>query len=186
MSARKGEFKRRLLAAFATRLMSVATPYFDIYNAADDTLYMGRDWLMPRWALERDPGEDTLKPKRWLPFALRLHRIERADLDRAFHDHPSSFISLVLTGGYAERRPTSALPNWRKDGTEDYYTVNRLPGSIALRRYTDRHRIVSVLPETVTLVVWFRKRQSWGFFTLLGKVHWQDYESVHNNAPGAG
>ena len=141
------------------------TPYFDIHNQADGSLQEG-----------------ALKPKAWLPFAVRLHYIERPDLDRAFHDHPSTFVSLVLRGGYAECRPTSATPNWRGD-EEDSYTITRLPGSIALRRFTDRHRIVSVLPNTVTLVVWFSKRQSWGFYTPAGKVHWREYASVHNVAP---
>lgn len=176
----------RFLRWLAARLAAVAVPYFDILNEADGTLYMGRDWVMPRWLLERDPVEDTLKPKRWLPFALRLHYIAREDRDRAFHDHPATFVSLVLTGGYAEWRPTSAVPNFRGAGIEDHYEVLRYPGSIALRRYTDRHRIVSVLPGTTTLVLWFRKRQSWGFFTPGGKVHWQDYASAHNSAPAKG
>lgn len=158
------------------------TPYFDIHNEADGTLYMGRDWLMPLWLLREDEAEGCLKPKPWLPFAIRLHHIARPDLDRDYHDHPSTFISLVLRGGYVERRPTSATPCWCA-AEEDHYEVVRKPGSIALRRYTDRHRISSVEPGTVTLVVWFRKRQSWGFFTRNGKVHWKDYASVHNAAP---
>lgn len=176
---------KRLIEALVDRLIWTAerTPYFDIHNEADGSLYMGRDWLMPAWLLAYDHQEKALKPKRWLPFALRLHHIARPDLDRAFHDHPSTFISLVLRGGYAELRPTSAVPNWRDGGEEDGYTITRLPGSIAMRRYTDRHRIVSVLPDTRTLVLWFRKRQSWGFFTPAGKIHWRDYASVHNTAP---
>lgn len=161
--------------------MSRRTPYFDICNEADGTLYMGRSWLMPRWLLMPDPeNPGALKPKPWLPVSLRLHHIARPDLDRHFHDHPWTFVSLVLRGGYAECRPSSAVPNWRGGDEEDGVTSVRLPGSIGIRRYTDRHRIVSVLPDTLTLVLVFRKRQSWGFFTRQGKVHWRDYESVHN------
>lgn len=170
----------KALVDFLIRL-SERTPYFDIFNQADDTLYMGRNWLMPRGLLYFDPEECTLKPKPWLPAALRLHFIARPDLDRDMHDHPSSFISIVLRGGYTERLPTSFVPNW-VGAEEDGYNVERRPGSIALRRYTDRHRIISVLPNTVTLVLWMRKRQSWGFFTRRGKVHWRRYESVHNVA----
>lgn len=169
--------------------LSKRTPYFDIYNEADGSLYMGRNWLMPRCLLTPDPDNDgALKPKRWLPIAMRLHHIARPDLDRDFHDHPWTFISLVLRGGYLEQRPSSTVPNWRQGKTgyeEDCYEMWRMPGSIGLRRYTDRHRISYVLPDTVTLVVVLRKRQSWGFFTLAGKVHWRDYASVHNTRPMA-
>src|SRR5258708_30113311 len=88
--------------------LSKRTPYFDIYNEADDSLYMGRDWLMPRWMMRPDPENDgALKPKPWVPAALRLHHIVRADLDRHFHDHPSTFVSIVLRGGV--RRTPSKL-----------------------------------------------------------------------------
>lgn len=168
--------------------LSKRTPYFDIYNGGGyGDLYMGRDWLMPKFLLLPDPDNDgALKPKAWVPVAVRLHHIARADLDRDCHDHPWTFISIVLRGGYVERLPTSMVPNWRATSNgfeEDYREIVRKPGSIALRRYSDRHRIVSVEPGTVTLVIVFRKRQSWGFFTQQGKVHWQDYDSVHNAMP---
>lgn len=160
--------------------LSKRTPYFDIYNEADGSLYMGRNWLMPRWLLTPDSeNAGALKAKAWLPMAIRLHHIARPDLDRDFHDHPWTFISLVLRGGYIERRPTSDVPNWLSDEEDGYY-IKRRPGSFALRRYTQRHRIIHVEPDTVTLVVVFRKRQSWGFFTRHGKVHWRAYASVHN------
>lgn len=171
------------ISAFLVRkliALSKRTPYFDIYNAADDSLYMARDWLMPRWMMRPDDeNEGALKPKAWVPAALRLHHIVRPDLDRHFHDHPSTFVSIVLRGGYTELRPTSRTPNWVGE-EEDCYGVERRPGSIALRRFGERHRIASVAEDTVTLVLWFRKRQSWGFFTPAGKIHWREYPSVHN------
>lgn len=175
--------RRELLFRLSARLMKHTQPYFHLHHA-DGSLYMGREWLMPSALLQPDPDEaGALKPLDWLPVAMRLHLIATADFDREFHDHPWTFISLVLRGGYWERRPTSTTPNWRREGEEDYYDTWRGPGSIALRRYTDRHRIISVESDTLTLVIVFRKRQSWGFFTREGKVHWRDYESVHNSAP---
>lgn len=37
-------------------------------------------------------------------FALYLHKIERPDSRPILHDHPWSFLSIVLRGGYDERR----------------------------------------------------------------------------------
>src|SRR3954462_14608228 len=68
------------------------------------------------WALFRkvdiigqdpDTGADTLYLRRWLfvrtPwFQVMLHKINRPDADRHLHDHPWSFRSLILKGGYVE------------------------------------------------------------------------------------
>ncbi len=183
-----------------------STPYFHLLHA-DGSLYMGRYWLMPRcllrWASEIDRdnhGQDYLKPLRWLPFSVRLHNIATPDYDRDFHDHPASFISIVLRGGYHERRPIGIEPEWERilvpvkslspemmvnpSVTEAIQEKGRTqfrgPGSIALRMATDRHVITDVCRDTWTLVIWFRKVQWWGFYTTRGKVHWQDYDSVHN------
>jgi hypothetical protein len=176
----------RLLEAFVRWLIALSkrTPYFDIYNFnGDGSIYMGRDWLMPRWMLAPDPDvAGALKPKPWVPVSIRLHHIVRPDLDRHKHDHPWTFISIVARGGYIEERPTSEVPAWVGDDEDSCY-VERGPGSIALRRYWHRHRIVHVKPGTLTIFICFRKRQSWGFYTREGKVHWRAYESVHNSAP---
>jgi len=57
-----------------------------------------------------------------------LHRFCRSDEDRAPHDHPWWFISIILRGRYIEMRP---------EGNHV-----RRAGSVAFRRATDRHRIV--------------------------------------------
>lgn len=33
-------------------------------------------------------------------FSIRIHRFTQSDDDRAFHDHPWGFVTLVLSGGY--------------------------------------------------------------------------------------
>lgn len=38
-------------------------------------------------------------------FGLYFHRIMRSDMGRHFHDHPWSFLSLILRGGYTEHTP---------------------------------------------------------------------------------
>lgn len=166
------------------------TPYFHLFT--DGSPYMERFWLMPRWLLSEQVDLETdgaeLKPKKWLPLAFRLHHIQRADLDRDMHNHPSPFISIVLSGGYTERRPVGVDAIWRYVRERDFdsyvkreywqevgVTSFRLPGSIAFRRPSDRHLITSVLPDTWTLVIWFRKRAEWGYMTHRGFVPWKKY-----------
>lgn len=173
-------------------------PYFHLYHA-DGSVYMRRFWLVPermldlKWVPIGEPPEawtghyELRDDVRHLP-AARLHNIQTADLDREFHDHPWSFISIVLRGGYVERRPLfpqqHAGLQWTRDAdgktVEEGYNVRRGPGSIAFRSYNDRHRIVSVEPETWTLVLQGPKRHSWGFYTRYGKVGWREFESAHN------
>jgi hypothetical protein len=40
---------------------------------------------------------------RW--FSLYLHHILRSDEDRELHDHPWSFLTVILTAGYTELTP---------------------------------------------------------------------------------
>lgn len=148
------------------------TPYFHLHHA-DGSLYMERYWLFrTRWC------------------SAKIHGIHTPDLDRAMHDHPWSFISLVLRGAYIETRPLDPyMPDFFSIGdfgdfgercTEHY----RGAGSVAFRRYSDRHRITLVATwEEIpvwTLFITFPKRQAWGFYTPEGKTWWWVYESVHN------
>lgn len=180
--------------------LALRTPYFHLHHA-DGSLYMGRYWLMPRFLLRECSEADRdnhrvsyLKPRAWLPLSLRLHRIATNDVDRDMHDHPAGFVSIVLSGGYIELRPTSVEPCFAdvkntgdprviQSHEETGIATERRPGSIAYRRATDRHRIIAVKPDTWTLVIWFRKVQWWGFYTVNGKIHWREYESAHNIRP---
>src|SRR4029077_8960861 len=79
---------------------------------------------------------------------LRLHHILRSDHDRHFHDHPMSFASLILTGGYIEYRPGG---------------ISRCcwPGSVVFRRAEDLHRIELLKESAWTLVVTGPIRRQW-------------------------
>lgn len=193
------------------------TPYFHLHHG-DGSLYMERYWLVP-FASEKEGCHVATwrEPLTWLlqrlGVAVRLHCIHTADLDRALHDHPWTFISLVLRGWYREERPTTPQAvNFNKylepmqisadepmtlaravlivspplvEVTKEHTQVAvRGPGSLGLRRFYHRHRISAVSPGGVwTLFVSFRKRQSWGFFTEQGKVWWWVFESAHNTKP---
>lgn len=119
---------RRLVAWLI--VIARRTPHTHLYHA-DGSLYMARFWL---WRT------------RW--FSARIHHIATPDLDRHFHDHPWTFISLVLRGGYIEARPATIEPCFMYGAPEiERYVIRaRRAGSIALRRTTDRHRVTWVSP----------------------------------------
>ena len=77
------------------------------------------------------------------------------------HDHPVSFISWMIRGGYTEDTPegTRTWPRW----------------SIRRMCATDVHRIVWTYPQTVTLVLAGPVVRSWGFHTRKGWVPWREY-----------
>jgi hypothetical protein len=63
---------------------------------------------MSKWRLYKHHLGDYMR--RWIfqtPWGtIHLHHILRSDGDRAFHDHPWNFTSILLSGGYTELRPT--------------------------------------------------------------------------------
>lgn len=157
------------------------TPYFHLYHA-DGSAYMMRYWLVP-YTFEKVL---TIResPIGWLlqrfGIAVRLHHICTPDADRAMHDHPWSFLSIVLRGWYLEARPMKVSPCF--DGpVEEARCLYRLAGSIGFRHAPDRHRVTQVSDGGVwTLFATGPQRQWWGFYTPAGKIYYRDYESVHN------
>lgn len=110
--------------------------------------------MMERWRLIQTP---------W--FGIYVHFVYREDLDPVQHDHPWRFIRMVLRGGYTEE-----------------YTGRKIGATQKLRPFqpgyfpTDaRHRITSVEPNTVSLVVVGRKRRTWGFWV----EHWYEGQIVY-------
>lgn len=101
-------------------------------------------------------------------FNIYLHKFLRDDDDRALHDHPWWFVSLVLKGGYFEYT-----------GVE--YASLRTAGSIAYRPATHRHRVALFSDDDITLkpcwtlVVTGRKARVWGFWCPKGFVPWFDF-----------
>jgi hypothetical protein len=145
-------------------------------------------WLR-KW-LRFEPHQvigDGDKPylRRWYiiprnPFVnLYLHNFRCSDDDRALHDHPWWFFSLVLKGGYYEHRLGPL--QWRP------------VGSIAFRRPTTAHR-VELESEWVatsgerrerpawTIILTGPRTRRWGFYCPQGWKFWQDF--VHDNGCG--
>ncbi len=112
-----------------------------------------RNYYMRRWFLQTP----------W--FTVRLHHILRSDSDRHLHDHPWSFWSFLLSGGYVEVTPAGQryCPRF----------------SLVRRKATDIHRLVLTKPVW-TLVVSGPKVREWGF-TVDGRwVHHRDYDALCN------
>lgn len=95
---------------------------------------------------------------------LRLHHILRSDHDRHYHDHPMSFVSLILAGGYIEHRPHQAPRRCA-------------PGSVVVRRAEDMHRLQLIGKDAWTLVLTGPVRRAWGFATESGWVHAAEYDA---------
>lgn len=139
-------------------------PYTHLLHA-DGSLYMGRWWLFQT---------------RWI--SARVHHIASSDYDRHMHDHPFSFVSIILHGWYIENRPRTIDPCFVTNRDFEA-SINRMRKcwSIAFRRSSDRHLISQVPVDGVwTLVFLSPRRQWWGFYTPAGKIHWREYCSVHS------
>jgi len=127
--------------------------------------------MATRWALMKaedigDRGDVLLSRLRVVQtplFAVYVHVHQRPDKDRELHDHPWSFVSIVLSGGYREVR--DGLP-----------LVHRRRWTAAYRRAEDLHRIAAVDPGTWTLLLVGRRRREWGFVVPgEGWVHWETF-----------
>jgi len=90
-----------------------------------------------------------------------LHSLCRSDEDRAHHDHPWAFISIILTQGYIEHTPQGK--RWHG------------PGSILYRPAKWQHRLELQKPAW-TLVFRFRRVREWGFHCTAGWIPWQEFD----------
>lgn len=103
------------------------------------------------------PGETSVYMRRWRLLdiswlgGIRIHHIVRGDSDRHYHDHPFSFFSLILRGGYEELRD-----DWC--GTHVYES----PDWNSVGKFVF-HRITKTQDNTWTIVLHTRKSKPWGF-----------------------
>jgi hypothetical protein len=93
---------------------------------------------------------------RW--FQVYLHEICASDQDPDFHDHPWSFVSIILAGGYTEHTPEGVF--------------RRKAGQIIYRAAGSPHRL-ELSKRAWTLVITGRERREWGFLTKSG---WESRE----------
>src|SRR5256885_1002755 len=80
---------------------------------------------------------------RWL--RIYVHHLMRSDAERHLHDHPWSFVSIILRGGYREHTP---------DGARDYKA-----GSILFRPATWLHKLELQQPAWTLVIATSTVRQ---------------------------
>ena len=119
----------------------------------------GTGWCFWRWTEVETEYITRLHVLKTPWFAICVHWLNHPDPDPYLHDHPVTFLSLILRGSYVEQRA---------DGFSLRNRVNVIHA-------TEKHRIVAVDPKTVTLCFMGPKVQEWGFYTGIGRVHWKDY-----------
>lgn len=128
----------------------------------------GRRWAVwSAYNIMSRSHPDEVQMRRWRVvetpcFGLYVHKIMRPDAERDLHDHPWSFGSLVLVGGYEEEL-ADTWRTWRQ-------------GSWRRMRPTEPHAIRRLLrAPTWTVVVRGRRQRAWGFRMDGRFVHHEDY-----------
>ncbi len=143
-------------------------------------IWIDRRLYMLRWKFLPD----------WLP-GFRIHKILISDDGPELHDHPFSFITFILKGGYYEHL---------EDGTRTYHGA----GSVLIRPAKTMHRIELQRDCSVpgghnqcdgdelpawTFVIRTRYFRDWGFLTDEGWVkstnflRWKRSNEIPGNTP---
>jgi hypothetical protein len=94
--------------------------------------------------------------------SICFHNFHRGDEDPDTHDHPFSFVSLVLAGGYREFG-------------EDGRSIVRKPFSLAYRTATHRHRVEPLTNRCWTICLKRKVDRVWGFWQDGNFIPWKDY-----------
>jgi len=140
----------------------------------------GSRWAFWRWTVT-DSGYLTrlhLVKTPW--FAVCLHWIHKPDPEPYLHDHPVSFVSVVLRGWYHEVRSYPVL-RYHNDKDLSWVSVEQVQRRVSrlntVRASTDDvHSITAVSPGgCLTLCFMGPKHREWGFHTPTGWIMWKDY-----------
>lgn len=121
-----------------------------------------REKYLTRWYLLRTSA-----------LGVFLHLFHRSDEDRALHDHPWSFITVILWRGYIEHTGCVDPACTREAHNK---ARRKWPLMICYRPAEWRHRVELVNGKpAVTLVFRFRERRIWGFWERTGFVAWNKW-----------
>jgi hypothetical protein len=131
-------------------LRCLGVPYQDIWGVNLDGTENYNDLYLRRYYIYRG---------KYRPH-IYLHHIVRSDYERACHDHPWSFVSIILKTGYTE---VCEYPE--ADDSDSLQTEKwKRPGSIIYHKATDFHRLKLKAPAW-SLVFTGAKKRTWGFLT---------------------
>lgn len=121
----------------------------------------GSTWAFWRWTYTPSDYITRLHLVKTPWFALCLHFINGPDPEPFEHDHPVTFLSIILRGLYVEMRNGKGriVRNWNYLKASD----------------KDTHKISWVAPGTITLCFMGPKRREWVFHSPEGLVPWKQY-----------
>lgn len=137
----------------------------------------GSRWAFWRWSFVDNEFITRLHIIKTPWFAIALHWIHKPDPEPFLHDHPVTFLSIILRGWYEETRtyPNHTGPRSDQPGSPfDSGIIHRWFNFIRATS-EDRHTITSCDPRTVTLCFMGPKLRDWGYHTDKGWVHWKEY-----------
>jgi len=121
----------------------------------------GTGWCIWRWAEVESKYITRLHIMKTPWFAVCLHWLRKPDPEPFDHDHPVSFLSIILRGGYTERR---------NGEIKQHRYLNYIAAS-----ENDYHTIIKTEQKTLTLCLMGPKTREWGFHTKPGWVYWKNY-----------
>lgn len=156
-------------------------PDLDCFNASGDVSTQNRKdtrWPKRRTIMSCDSSKGPLFTRYYLLEtkwgSIYVHCFHTSDDDRALHDHPWSFVSILLSSGYYEWTP--APLTCPVDGYEQPSVRTWVPRfSVIYRPATWRHRVELKNKNTWTLVFRSGYRREWGFWVLGRWMLWKDY-----------
>jgi hypothetical protein len=138
----------------------------------------GSKWALWRWTDVESEYIVRLHVIKTPWFAICLHWFNKPDQEPHLHDHPVSFLSLILKGKYHEEREVF-VEDYTLGfvGNENHSGWRRWWNYISASD-KDRHRIDAIAPGTLTLCFMGPKTRDWGFHTPDGWVYWKDYNKT--------
>lgn len=141
-----------------------------LLNKASHSPYVHLEGYMNRyWLLKPQPYPHNLS------MGARIHEILSSDSDRHFHDHPWWNISVILRGQYMEEMPVDQEQHPAFDNAYKKFALRRT-GDVVYRGAKHRHRIHLIDDKPViSLFIFGREEQDWGFFTHNGKIGHREY-----------
>lgn len=101
--------------------------------------YMMRWWLFGTSKELDEHGEP--KPRRPFGYSFYFHCFLRSDDDRALHDHPWDFLSVILFGRYQEHRDEDSIYLLSPEH-HDYRGANNMQVRDTRRHYDDGVRVI--------------------------------------------
>lgn len=141
---------------------------YGLRSIAPKRLYKsGTGWCVWRWTTVPSDYIRRLHVIKTPWCALCLHWINGPDPEPWLHDHPVSFLSVILRGGYAEKRERNGKLR---------LVVHRW-FNFARASHEDKHTIMFVRKNTLTLCFMGPKVREWGFHTDAGWIHWKQYNA---------